>query len=585
VAPGRQYPLAVIITGVDRFTAPLTRVNDRLAKLTAPARAFQTSLRKFGEESGLTKLGEQAVRVRERIGGVVEQTRKLGKELLIGGSIGGFAIGEMLSRSVDRGAGLAHQSKQLGISVDNLKRYQFIGGQVGLQQDALNEGLATFNQSLGQARQRKGKLFEGLVTSPHTLRELLATKDTGAAFDVALKKFSQIRSAQERAYFGSVLFGRGVGASMAELKMSSKDLDDLNREYHELYGSQDAFAEGAEQTEKAFGRAKAAWEGASDSLMAQLFPALARGTNALTRFLVGHRGEFERWGRELAPKVERFAESLPARLERIGNFFGKLYRAARPFADLVGGMPNLALLIGGVALTAPLLNSVLQLTLALGGLGAKALWAGGLVKYALRGGAAAAGGAGLGGAAGAAGAGAAEGVGGVVAGGAAGGAGAAVGIGALLPIAIVSGYLYTLYDAIKSAPSAPEWKAPKTGKEAASLREFFRSKPTFQTPGFGLRESDVSPVASHFSPAALRARVMPLDELGSLGRRALSVDISDHSIERLADEIRKPGGAPIAPVKSHVTIELKNAPRGTRVTTHGNPELSLLTGFTMAEAQ
>jgi hypothetical protein len=603
--PVSTYPLAVVITGVDRFTAPLTRVNDRLAKLTAPTRAFKTALGRFRDESGLRKLGDDAARVRERMAEVGHQTRQLGKRLILGELIGGIALGAFIRRKVESGSQLNNQSKQLGMSATALKRYQYIAGQADVDQESFNQSLTVFNKLLGQARGRKGNLYEQLIGAPNTLRQLVAAKDTAASFDIVLEKMSQIKNPQELARFMEAVFGRG-GLSMARLKMSQQELADLRKEFDQTYGSQEAFAENAELADRASKRFGFALEGTANLLAAQFFPALTLGANALTRFLIGHRAQFEQWAKDLAPKVERFAEQLPERLERIANLFSRLYSAAKPFGDLVGGRLNLALMLGGLALAGPWVRSLGALTLSIGRFGFAALKSGRLLRLALGGGGV------IGGAAPGVGAAVGEGVAGAAAGvGAAGGVslGAAVPvIGILAAIGISVYAVKRAYDNMLSSqqralnPSRPH-RLNDDGREmpltlADAEAELFRRNSQWDPSAYSEDHPiQVDPNSvkyfrqlPNFGPPRLGGT--PLDQLSPTAKnlgRPLRVELSDESIEKLADnmagEIDKRGR--LLSGQHKLTVDMSGLPRGARVRPSGAlpSMIELASGYTMAEAQ
>ena len=70
MATGRTYPLAVVLSAVDRLTGPLRTVNTRLQQLTQPIRSVQNGLAGLSREAGVPRLAESFTRVKDAVGDV-----------------------------------------------------------------------------------------------------------------------------------------------------------------------------------------------------------------------------------------------------------------------------------------------------------------------------------------------------------------------------------------------------------------------------------------------------------------------------------------------------------------------------------
>lgn len=86
---GKQFPLSLVINAVDRATAPLNRLQHRIERMTAPARALSNSFASLNQVAGVPRLTASFSNLGEAIGGVgaaaMRSARRVGVLLGIAG--------------------------------------------------------------------------------------------------------------------------------------------------------------------------------------------------------------------------------------------------------------------------------------------------------------------------------------------------------------------------------------------------------------------------------------------------------------------------------------------------------------------
>jgi hypothetical protein len=371
MADKNSYPLSLVLSAVDKLTIPLKRIQGQIDKVTGPARAAGNALSSLGEVAGVERLTGALANVRTATAGVFGEVERLGKRLAVVGAAAGFGLYEFVQRAVDSGAALKFQAQRLGMSTDELAGYSFAAKQAGVEQEAFTTELDFFNKTLGAVKLNTGPLFDILKNTPIALRQLQSSK-TGDALQLMLHGLGKIKDDAVRSKIETLAFGKSAGAIDGLVKLGADSIQRLREEFLQLAGSQRDYAEGSVVVSKAEDRLQAAFEGTRNTLMVQMYPIITEQLARFTRFLVEHRPQLEAWARTMSESVQKAAESLPARLDRLAKVGERLRSAFEPIARLVGGWPELFATVGTLIVAGPLIGALGALTKSLMALGVAA---------------------------------------------------------------------------------------------------------------------------------------------------------------------------------------------------------------------
>lgn len=78
---GKQFKLDILISAIDKVTAPLTRINNRVKAITAPGRQLANSFASLSQESGLSTVADRARRVVTALGDVGTAAMTAGRRI------------------------------------------------------------------------------------------------------------------------------------------------------------------------------------------------------------------------------------------------------------------------------------------------------------------------------------------------------------------------------------------------------------------------------------------------------------------------------------------------------------------------
>lgn len=305
----QEFPLSLIIRAVDRATAPLRAINEKIKDVTEPARKLNNSVFELGKASGLFRLTGAFDGVGKAVNGVWKEVKGLGAAFL-GAALAAYGLARAISSVANSGNDLRNQSVRLKIPIQTLAEYGYVAKQADISSEEWAASLDDLNKKLGQAKAGTGKLGSLLeMVNPAFLAQLKSAKGNEAALDLLFKALVKLQDPNKRAALASAAFGNEVGKKMANLlENGTKGVEDLRAEFRELAGDQTAFAEAGAKFDEQWKRASTALDGVKNSAAAVILPVLTDMMKQFTAWVSANRAAIAEW-------VQQFATNLPRYLE------------------------------------------------------------------------------------------------------------------------------------------------------------------------------------------------------------------------------------------------------------------------------
>lgn len=375
----KEYPLSLVIRAVDRATAPLRQINQRMQAITAPVRKLNNSFRALSDEAGLPRLVKGVGGVGRAVGNVGREALALGTKLgvLTGGAA--FALYRITKGAVDAGDKLGEMAQRVGLSVDAYAQLQFAAAQADVEQEAFNTAMDRFNKNLGEAKAGGGSLLSFLEkVSPRLAQQVKGAKSTEAALALMTSAFEKVKDPARRAALAGAAFGKS-GLQMGQfLGQGSKAIEEQRRRYFELAGSQEEFARGAGDLDNALRETETSFLGLRAAAAGALFPALTELSRALTNLIAGNRGRIAAWAKDVGAAISGWIqggglERLVETMRRWGETIGRV-------VEMMGGLKGVLVAVG-VYMASDFIGSVATAVGWLGKLG------GGVLPFVARAGA------------------------------------------------------------------------------------------------------------------------------------------------------------------------------------------------------
>ncbi len=385
-----EYPLSLIIKAVDRATAPLRAINERMKHLTAPVRKLNNSFKALADEAGIPRLMKSFTGAGKAIASVGRETVALGLKMSAMAAGAGYAVYRIMRGAVDAGDKLAEMAQRVGLSVDAYAQLQFAAAQADVEQEQFAAAMDQFNKRLGEAKAGGGPLLEFLnKVGPALARQVKGAKGTEEALGLMTSAFEKVTDPSKRAALAAAVFGKS-GLQMGQfLGQGSKAIGEQRRRYFELAGSQEKFAKDAGDADNAIRETEIAFLGLRNAAAGELFPALTELAHALANVLAGNRGALLGWARETGAAISAWVKS--GGIDRLVTSMKEWRDTIGNVVDRLGGLKGVLMIVGAymaldaVVAVATLAKSLVVLGYQIGAvafrLGAVALATSGWVKY------------------------------------------------------------------------------------------------------------------------------------------------------------------------------------------------------------
>lgn len=374
--------IEVLIQAIDRMSEPMRRIQDRIDALTAPARQAGAALDRMGQASGLGKVSAAIAsvggRARETAGAISDVATKLS---LVGGAA---ALG-----------GLALFKTQFLDTAASFERYMVTLRVVEGSQEGAKKAFDWVSDFATQTPYELPEVTKAFVDLRNlgldpTKGSLQAAGDAAAIMGTSFNEAVTALSAGLRGEYDPLeqfgVFARVQGEQVvinwtSHGKKMVKAVDKNNREMI----ASTVTAIWNEKYKGGMSQLAQTWTG----MMSNLADAWTRWTNMvmdagvfdrLKSYLsdllfridqLAKNGTLQRWAQKVADAmlqgltaIEGFVTTLPERLASFQAKIASITDQLQPFADFVGGWPNLLALVAGAVVGGPIIAALVSLTAA-----------------------------------------------------------------------------------------------------------------------------------------------------------------------------------------------------------------------------
>lgn len=361
--------LEVVLSILDKATAPLQAFNKRIEHLQEPLRTVSNRLSLFGKAAGLGELREGFGRVGESIRGVGENLRELAEKNLIVGAIAGGVLFELIHSTAEYGDSMLKASQKAGVGIESFEKLAYAGKLADVSQEDLSVSLGKLNKNIVGAA-TGSKEMQVWFQRAHISMKQLRTENAAQIFariSDAIEKLPV--DSPRRAALAMALLGKSGANLIPMLKDGSAGLKEAGDEAERfgLIMDKEA-AENAEKFNDDLTRLGSVLIGVRNTIGVALMPTINALVNTFRDWIIANR-------ELIAQRVEQFATKLAAALPDIidgaKKFFSELkdgFDVIAKAVDMVGGLGNALLIIGAIQL-APLIGSLIAVGQAIFSLG------------------------------------------------------------------------------------------------------------------------------------------------------------------------------------------------------------------------
>lgn len=306
-------PIQYTITAVDRATEIIDRISNRVERLTQPFSRLSRSIQRFGDVTGINKLGKGISWLTTKMMSLLGIVLKLGAPLLAlfgGGTIAG--IYQMTEGWAKLGAVTERTAQIMGVSAQKLMNWRGVGDLVGIGADTMTQGLQGLQQTLQDAKWGRNQAAFGMLKMLNI--DLKHTKDGVIDTEAVLYQLAdRIQKVQKKdpAAAQKLAESFGVTELLPVLMNGSKAMRAYQAEVKRLQGDiSPAMTKRAGDFALSINKMKIAADSTKAAIADKLIPVFQPLIDKWTKFLALNRTK-------ISDKIAKLAERLVKWLDKV----------------------------------------------------------------------------------------------------------------------------------------------------------------------------------------------------------------------------------------------------------------------------
>lgn len=330
-----RFSVETVFKAVDRLTAPVTRMQNRVGKFT---RSMQRGLRSVNRTISKTIRGVRSMATKVAAAGAVLAT--------------GFVLA--VGKVADQADRLAKVTRRIAFPIEDFQEWVFVGEQSGVSMDLLEKSMGAFTKRLGEARAGSGALTTLLKKSdPAFLKQLLTVESTSTAFEMYLDHIRNAKTATDKAAIASAGFSR-AGLKLINITHNSADaVRALRLEQRQNGVITQQQAEAAEAYNDAVNSLKRAVTGLLQGALLPLMPALTQQVTAWRELIVANK-------QVINLKTAEFFKQVFAALRAVAKGFAFMAQHRSTIVKVVASVVSLIVVLKALGVVMAVVNLVMM---------------------------------------------------------------------------------------------------------------------------------------------------------------------------------------------------------------------------------
>ncbi len=183
----------------------------------------------------ISKTDKNAQGVAKTLGKGIKSAAKWGTAIVGGATVAAGGMFKMANSAAETTDHIDKMSQKIGISRESYQELDFICSQTGTSVDSLKNGLKTMRSvmdSTSQGNSKTATALERLGISATDAKGNL--RDSEEVIWESLKTLQSMENQTEKARLASMLFGKAGSDLMPMLNGSSKSIDEMKKQAHDL---------------------------------------------------------------------------------------------------------------------------------------------------------------------------------------------------------------------------------------------------------------------------------------------------------------------------------------------------------------
>jgi hypothetical protein len=272
-----KFVIPTIFTAYDKVTGVVNTIRAKISSFAgAGAANFQRMFQKVGgwADGAFNKI----VNIRNAVG-----------LAFAGGAL--VSVFNMTAATAAYADELSTTSKRLGVTSQFLQEIEYAAKRQNIEFEGVTKSLDIYNKNIGLAQKGQGPLYASLRKSdPALLRQIKHAKNTGDAFDIAVKHIDKLKTSQQKMALATTLWGKSGGQMLNLILDGIPAFAALRAEAHKLgFVLSDETIQAAGKFDDAHDAMNIALKGMQYQLAAGIMPILTKYMTKLVDWIVNNK--------------------------------------------------------------------------------------------------------------------------------------------------------------------------------------------------------------------------------------------------------------------------------------------------------
>lgn len=342
--------IETIISVTDGFSKEFVSFENHIQSILQPVKKLENSLKRFDRVSGFKTLRIGFSDLKNHSSSVFQSITNIGASIgVVAGATGLFV--SKINKIALMGDDLAKTSKRLGISVEDLQKFEYVAELAGVPVESMQKNMQRLSLASMRAAggiQKESEAFKALHVKVKNVDGTVKTTDQ-LLVDISSKFVGTSLTATEKLYAAIEIFGK-EGGKMVNLLNQGPDVIKAQMKQIEKYGVMTKEqAEASEAYNDSLTAMHWAFRGLTVTVGAKALPVLTKTVEKFTEMFSKNKDKYADSLMMIVEKlpelVDAFLDRLPGLLDGISVFL----KLVGKFVDWVGLIKPLGVaIVGGV---------------------------------------------------------------------------------------------------------------------------------------------------------------------------------------------------------------------------------------------
>lgn len=321
----KRFSVEAVFKAVDNITAPVTKMQNRVGKMTrGMRRGFE--------------------RANKAIGGLVSGMKRAATAGVIAGAAIGFIAARHINIMTDSMDELSKRSRRLDFPIDEFQEWGFVAEQAGFSTQEFDKTLDKFTRNMGDLKLGTGTLTTILKKyNPELSRQLKNTTSVSDALKIYIDEIAKVEDPTKKSALAVAAFGKQGAKALNIAELGADGIKKLRLEMRENGLITEKTAQNAEDYNDAINSLTKSISALVRNALSPIIPHLTAAAKSMRSWVVANRDavsdKFVKFFIRAKESLKRFMNQIK-KLDEEKSMFSRLSFFVEKLTDAIVFLSN-----------------------------------------------------------------------------------------------------------------------------------------------------------------------------------------------------------------------------------------------------